>query len=78
MKEKIVKKEAKWLYCEDKTGQDGWRCSSCRFFVPWYYNYYESPNFITNYHYCPRCNKQMTSFTGNENISPVITINQRL
>ena len=27
-----------WIYCEDDSGQDGYRCSGCGFFEPWYYN----------------------------------------
>lgn len=57
-------KESSWVYMEDKYGQDGWTCNNCRFFVPWYYKYYESPNFISNYHFCPRCGAKMKSYTG--------------
>ena len=67
-------KEGKWLYMEDKYGQDGWRCSICKFFIPWYYSYYKNADFIANYHYCPRCSSKMISHTGDKNAQPVITI----
>ena len=71
-------KESSWVYMEDKCGQDGWRCKKCKFFVPWYYQYYESANFIAAYRFCPKCGADMKSYTGMENAAPVITINPRL
>lgn len=44
----------KWIYCEDDTGQDGYICSECGFFVPWYYDYTDI-DFIKLYKYCPSC-----------------------
>lgn len=67
-------KKAVWLYCEDKTGQDGWRCSSCGFFEPWYYEYHESARFIEKYHYCPKCRAHMTNRPDEPPAPPVITI----
>ncbi|MBO5568748.1 MAG: hypothetical protein J6A79_07455 [Clostridia bacterium] len=29
-------KQALWIYCEDDYGQDGYMCSGCGFFEPWY------------------------------------------
>ena len=56
--------EAKWIYGEDKHGQDGWACSKCSFFVPWYYEYYKSSDFIAKYNFCPKCGAKMVSYTG--------------
>ena len=66
--------EGKWVYMEDKNGQDGWRCSRCRFFEPWYYDYHKEIDFIANYRYCPRCGSKMLSFTGYENLPPIVTV----
>jgi len=51
-------KQGEWIYCEDESGQDGYKCSECGFFEPWYYDF-ENHNFITDYAYCPSCGKQM-------------------
>ena len=58
-------KKAEWIYGEDD-GQDGWYCSECRFFIPWYYSYYGLDNidFIKDYHTCPHCNSKMVTYTG--------------
>jgi DNA-directed RNA polymerase subunit RPC12/RpoP len=47
-----------WVYCEDENGQDGYKCSKCNFFVPWYYSY-EDIEYIKKYHYCPNCGAKM-------------------
>lgn len=53
-----------WLYGEDN-GQDGWFCSKCEFFVPWYYQYYENDvDFIRDYKACPHCLAKMVTYTG--------------
>lgn len=53
-----AEKQGEWIYCEDDEGQDGYRCSECGFFVPWYYGY-EDINFIYKYHACPLCMARM-------------------
>lgn len=60
MKEQKVgePKQGEWIYCEDASGQDGYKCSECGFFEPWYYDR-ENHNFITEYTYCPSCGKPM-------------------
>lgn len=57
---KAVKDRPKgeWIYCEDDEGQDGYRCSECGFFVPWYYDY-EDSNYILDYKACPHCLARM-------------------
>ena len=60
-----MQSEAEWIYGEDKHGQDGWTCSKCSFFVPWYYEYYKSSDFIAKYNFCPKCGDRMVSYTGN-------------
>lgn len=56
--------EAKWIYGEDKTGVDGWYCSECNFFEPWFYEFTEDIDFIRFYGHCPSCGRKMTSYTG--------------
>ena len=56
--------EAKWIYGEDKTGVDGWHCSKCNFFEPWFYDFTEDIDFIRFYGHCPNCGRKMTSYTG--------------
>ena len=56
--------EAKWIYGEDKTGVDGWRCSKCDFFEPWFYEFTDDIDFIRFYRHCPSCGRKMTSYTG--------------
>ena len=58
------RKEAEWIYGEDSSGQDGWFCSECRFFVPWYYGYNKNIDFIRAYKTCPCCDAKMISYTG--------------
>ena len=56
--------EAKWIYGEDKTGVDGWYCSGCNFFEPWFYEFTDDIDFIRFYGHCPSCGRKMTSYTG--------------
>lgn len=56
--------EAKWIYGEDKTGVDGWYCSECNFFEPWFYEYTADIDFIRFYGHCPSCGRKMTSYIG--------------
>ena len=56
--------EAKWIYGEDKTGVDGWHCSECNFFEPWFYEFTDDIDFIRFYGHCPKCGRRMTSYTG--------------
>jgi len=56
--------EAKWIYGEDKTGVDGWHCSYCDFFEPWFYEFTDDIDFIRFYKHCPNCGRKMTSYTG--------------
>lgn len=59
--------QGEWYYGEDECGQDGWFCSECNFFVPWYYQYYEKDiNFIREYKACPHCLAEMITYTGKE------------
>jgi len=51
-------KQGEWIYCEDDEGQDGYKCSKCGFFVPWYYDY-EDINYIYKYLFCPSCVAKM-------------------
>lgn len=67
MAEELLKQqesEAKWIYGEDKTGVDGWHCSECGFFEPWFYEFTDDVDFIRFYAHCPRCGRKMTSYTG--------------
>lgn len=67
MVEELLKEqeaEAKWIYGEDKTGVDGWYCSECNFFEPWFYEFTEDIDFIRFYGHCPKCGRRMTSYTG--------------
>lgn len=61
---KEQKAEAKWIYGEDKTGVDGWHCSECNFFEPWFYEFTDDIDFIRFYGHCPKCGRRMTSYTG--------------
>lgn len=59
--------QGEWTYGEDECGQDGWFCSECGFFVPWYYLYYENDiNFIREYKACPHCLAEMVTYTGKD------------
>lgn len=59
------REKGKWTYGEND-GQDGWFCSECGFFVPWYYDFYGLDNidFIAEYHTCPKCDTKMMEYTG--------------
>ena len=56
--------EAEWIYGESKTGVDGWYCSECNFFEPWFYEFTKDIDFIRFYGHCPKCGRIMTSYTG--------------
>ena len=59
--------QGEWVYGEDEYGQDGWFCSECGFFVPWYYTYYENDiDFIREYKACPDCLAKMITYTGKD------------
>ncbi|MBR2248777.1 MAG: hypothetical protein IJ880_17485 [Bacilli bacterium] len=58
--------QGEWTYGEDDCGQDGWFCSECNFFVPWYYQYYEDIDFIRDYKVCPHCLAEMVTYTGKD------------
>lgn len=56
----VERPTGEWRYGEDECGQDGWFCSECGFFVPWYYQYYENDiDFIQEYKACPHCLAEM-------------------
>ena len=61
---KALESEAEWIYGEDKTGVDGWHCSECGFFEPWFYEFTDDIDFIRFYGHCPSCGRKMTSYTG--------------
>lgn len=62
-----TERKGEWIYGEDKCGQDGWFCSKCGFFVPWYYQYYEEDaDFIREYKVCPHCEAKMITYTGED------------
>lgn len=54
-----AEENVRWIYGEDKTGVDGWRCSKCNFFEPWFYEYTDDIDFIKKYHFCPGCGYHM-------------------
>ena len=60
----LKKQEAEWIYSEDETGADGWHCSYCGFFEPWFYEFTDDIDFIRVYRHCPGCGRKMTSYTG--------------
>lgn len=61
------RQQGEWIYGEDDCGQDGWICSKCNFFVPWYYAYYENDiDFIREYKACPHCLAEMVTYTGKD------------
>lgn len=60
----LKEQEAKWIYGEDETGADGWHCSHCGFFEPWFYEFTDDIDFIRFYSFCPSCRRRMTSYTG--------------
>ena len=55
-------KTGKWIYGEDEAGQDGYACSECGFFEPWFYSYDGDICFIRKYKYCPNCKATMESY----------------
>lgn len=60
----LKEQEAEWIYGEDETGADGWHCSYCGFFEPWFYEFTDDIDFIRFYSFCPSCRRRMTSYTG--------------
>ena len=60
----LKEQDAKWIYGEDETGVDGWHCSYCGFFEPWFYEFTDDIDFIRFYSFCPSCGRRMTSYTG--------------
>lgn len=60
----MKEQEAEWIYGEDETGVDGWHCSYCGFFEPWFYEFTDDIDFIKFYSFCPGCGRRMTSYTG--------------
>lgn len=61
---KEQEQKAKWIYGEDEAGVDGWHCSECNFFEPWFYDFTDDIDFIRFYKHCPNCGRKMTSYTG--------------
>ena len=62
----LKEREAEWIYGEDATGVDGWHCSECHFFEPWFYDYDDDIDFIKRYEHCPKCGRRMISYTGKQ------------
>ena len=62
----LKEQEAEWIYGEDETGVDGWHCSECSFFEPWFYEFDDDIDFIKRYEHCPKCGRRMTSYTGKQ------------
>ena len=60
----LKEQKAEWIYGEDETGVDGWHCSYCGFFEPWFYEFTDDIDFIRFYSFCPNCGRRMTSYTG--------------
>ena len=60
----LKEQDAGWIYGEDETGVDGWHCSYCGFFEPWFYEFTDDIDFIRFYGFCPSCGRRMTSYTG--------------
>lgn len=58
-------RKGKWIYGEND-GQDGWYCSECSGFIPWYYDFYGLDNidFIADFKSCPFCRAEMLTYTG--------------
>ena len=51
---------SKWTYGEDKSGKDGIFCSNCKGFVPYDYEYYNSPyELISDNSFCSHCGADM-------------------
>lgn len=64
--ELLKEQDAEWVYGEDETGVDGWHCSKCNFFEPWFYDFDDDIDFIKRYKHCPKCGRRMTSYTGKQ------------
>lgn len=62
----LKEQEAEWIYGEDETGADGWHCSECNFFEPWFYDFDNDIDFIKRYEHCPKCRRRMSSYTGEQ------------
>jgi len=62
----LKEQEAEWVYGEDETGVDGWHCSKCNFFEPWFYDFDADIDFIKRYEHCPKCGRRMTCYTGKQ------------
>lgn len=62
----LKEQEAEWIYGENETGVDGWRCSECNFFEPWFYEFTGDIDFIKHYMYCPKCGRRMVLYTGKQ------------
>ena len=62
--ELLKEQDAEWIYGEDETGVDGWHCSECNFFEPWFYEFDDDIDFIKRYKHCPKCGRRMISYTG--------------
>ena len=62
----LKEQDAEWIYGEDETGVDGWHCSECNFFEPWFSEFDENINFIKRYERCPKCGRRMISYTGKQ------------
>jgi hypothetical protein len=60
----LKEQKAEWIYGEDETGADGWHCSYCGFFEPWFYKFTDDIDFIRFYSFCPSCGRRMASYTG--------------
>lgn len=51
---------SKWTYGEDESGKDGIFCSNCKGFVPWDYEYYNSPDeLVSDNPICSHCGARM-------------------
>ena len=58
---------SKWTYGEDESGKDGIFCSNCEGFVPWDYEYYDSPDeLISDNPICSHCGAKMEVGAGDE------------
>ena len=53
-------KKGEWKYSKNEAGHDGYFCSECETFIPWYYEYYHSAvDMIFDYKFCPNCGAEM-------------------
>ena len=60
----MMDNSAEWIYGENSFGADGWKCSECGFFEPWFYEFTDDIDFIRSYSFCPSCGRRMKSYTG--------------